>query len=443
MNRHFLFLICYSFALLWSGPSYGQEPLIPDSVQNLNNNFHFQLTSVSQFKSAMKAPYSGENSLAPGAERASTLTATIFLTGRLWRNGAWYINPEVAGGGGVSQARGIAGFTNGEAFRVGQPAPSFYLARMFLQHTFSLSEREKPIGENANETYKTKAVKYLDVVVGKFSIADYFDRNSYSHDPRSQFLNWSLMSNGAWDYAANVRGYTVGSVIEFGSEQFAFRAAAVLVPTEANGNDLNFRFSNARSWVMEAERTFRLVGRNTIVRVLAFHTTANMGNYRLALAATDGPDVVATRMYGRTKYGFGINAEHELGKGVGMFARASWNDGKNETWAFTEIDRSLSAGLQFEGGRWKRPKDRFGVGMALNGISSDHRDYLGAGGLGFIIGDGRLRYGNEFITEVYYNANLFSETFFLTPNVQFVNNPAYNRDRGPAFLAAVRVHVEF
>ena len=431
------------FILLGMTMVFAQEPNIPDSVQNINTNFHFQLTSVSQIKSGIHAPYSGAHSLNPNAERASTLTATIFWSEKLWKHAAIYVNPEVAGGGGISQAQGIAGFSNGEAFRVGQPAPAFYLARFFIQQTISLSEKRISIGENANEAYKTKPEKYIDLIFGKFSNADYFDKNSFSHDPRTQFLNWSLMSNGAWDYAANVRGYTVGGIIEYGTENFSWRTGLTLLPLQANGNDLNFKISKARAWVTEIEKIFLINKRKTIIRLLAYHNTANMGNYNQAVLQWESPDITQTRAYGRTKYGFGINAEQDLNNGIGIFARSSWNDGKNESWAFTEIDRSVSLGMQFEGYRWKRPKDTFGVGAVLNGISKEHQTYLAAGGLGFIIGDGRLNYKNEFATEIYYKANLFSDTFFLSPNIQYVNNPGYNKDRGPAFLGAIRVHIQF
>ena len=226
------------FILLGMTMVFAQEPNIPDSVQNINTNFHFQLTSVSQIKSRIHALYSGAHSLNPNAERASTLTATIFWSEKLWKHAAIYVNPEVAGGGGISQAQGIAGFTNGEAFRVGQPAPAFYLARLFIQQTISLSEKMISIGENANEAYKTKPEKYIDLIFGKFSNADYFDKNSFSHDPRTQFLNWSLMSNGAWDYAANVRGYTVGGIIEYCTENFSWRTGLTLLPLQANGNEI-------------------------------------------------------------------------------------------------------------------------------------------------------------------------------------------------------------
>jgi high affinity Mn2+ porin len=428
--------------LFWITTIFAQTPSIKDSTRNTNSNFHFQLTSVTQYKFDLPATYTGTNSLIPVDESASTLTATIFWGAKLWKGAAIYINPEVAGGGGISSARGVAAFTNGEAFRVGDPEPKIYAARAFVKQIFNLGGEQNYIGEGANEVYKNRSQKYVMAVVGKFSIADFFDTNSYSHDPRSQFFNWGLMSNGAWDYPANVRGYTWGAVLEYGTEKFKVRGATTLVPKEANGNDMDLNIGQANSSVLEFEKPISLFKQGGSIRLLGFYTQAHMGNYVLAINNTT-PDITSTRSYGRTKYGLGINMEQELGSGIGLFARASWNDGKNETWAFTEIDRSASMGVSFNGERWKRNDDAFGIGSVLSGLSEEHRNYLAGGGYGFIIGDGALNYGAEWVTEFYYKAKLFSDTFYLTANYQFVVNPAYNIDRGPAHVIGLRAHVEF
>jgi high affinity Mn2+ porin len=434
----------FALALMLSLNLLAQEPNIPDSLQNLNTNFHFQLTTVTQHKNSIHAPYTGTNSLTGPKENATTLTATIFWGLKLWKDAAIYINPEIAGGSGVSSAHGIAGFTNGEAFRVGDPSPTIYLGRAFFQQTINFGNEKEFVGEGANDVYKTRSYRYFDIIVGKFSIADYFDLNTYSHDPRSQFFNWSLMSNGAWDYPANVRGYTWGVVLEYGTRSWKARAASVLVPTTANGNIMDTKYGKANSSVLEFEKTLNWNGKSGAIRFLWFYTQTQMGNYQQAIQQNPAaPDVTSTRKYGRTKYGYGINLEQDLGKGVGFFARTSWNDGKNETWAFTEIDRSLSGGISIQGNNWRRKNDELGIGSALNGLSADHSNYLASGGYGFIIGDGKLNYGKEWIIEAYYKANLFSNNFFLTPDFQYVMNPAYNKDRGPAFISAIRVHVQF
>jgi high affinity Mn2+ porin len=437
-----IILALFCAALSWQ--AMAQQPIIRDSLQNLNSNFHFQLTTVTQHKYKINAPYTGLKSLTGPAESATTLTATIFWGSKLWKHAALYINPEIAGGSGVSSAQGIAGFTNGEAFRVGNPSPTVYLARIFIQQTFHLGGEQVSVGGGANEVYKKKARKYIDLVVGKFSVADYFDKNSYSHDPRSQFFNWGLMSNGAWDYPANVRGYTWGVVVEYGTPHYSLRAASTMVASEANGNTMDKNYAQANSNVIEFEKPYLLNKLPGKIRILGFYTRARMGNYLQAIKENPtNPDIMLTRAYGRTKYGFGINLEQSLTHNIGLFARVGWNDGHNETWSFTEIDRSASIGIFVDGAQWKRMNDQFGFGSVVNGLSSYHRDYLATGGYGFIIGDGQLNYSREWITEIFYRANLFSDTFYATPNFQFVLNPAYNKDRGPATLIGLRVHVEF
>ena len=421
-----------------------QETSAADSTQPPRMNFHFQLTTVTQHKFDMPAAYTGTNSLTPASEDATTLTSTIFWGVRLWKNASLYINPELAGGSGISSAHGISDFTNGEAFRVGDPAPKIYLARAFFRQTISLSNDQDAIAEGVNQVYKARPKKYITLVFGKFSIADFFDNNSYSHDARSQFFNWGLMSNGGWDYPANVRGYTWGIMVEYGIPTLKVRAASVMVPSEANGNEMDTNIGQANSNVLEVEVPFRLGQQPGVLRGFGFYTNAHMGNYDLAVAENPTqPDITATRSYGRTKYGFGLNLEQAINDHAGVFARASWNDGRNETWAFTEIDRSVSIGFLTSGDTWKRPQDHFGIATVISGLSTHHRNYLAAAGLGFIIGDGALNYGNEWVTEIFYNVNLFHEGFFLTPNYQFVNNPGYNRDRGPANVIGIRAHVEF
>jgi len=427
---------------IWAS-SFGQIPAIPDSATNVNSDFHFQLTTVSQFHPVFHSPYQGTNSLIPDEPSAMTLTATIFWGVQLGKFGEFYINPEIAGGSGISSARGIAGFTNGEAFRVGDPSPAMYVARAYLKHTFNLGGEEEYFGENANQVNKTRTARYFELTAGKFSIADFYDKNTYSHDPRAQFMNWSLMSGGGWDYPANVRGYTWGVHLEYGQPGWAIRTAAVMVPQDANGNDMDLNVGQARSHALELEKSFSLGGKPGVVRLLGFLTLAQMGNYRRAVQANPtAPDITTVRSVGNTKYGFLVNVEQGVGKHSGVFARASWNDGENETWAFTEIDRSFSIGFVNRRGFLRKQSDEFGLATVVNGISAPHREYLGAGGYGFIIGDGRINYSGEWSTEIYYKINLFYSGFWITPDYQFVMNPAYNSDRGPAHIFAIRAHIE-
>jgi high affinity Mn2+ porin len=435
-------LVVWSLVLLAEN-CLGQIPVIADSARNLNTDFHFQLTTVTQRKFAMNAPYTGANSLSGEDEAETTLTATIFWGAQLWKGAEFYFNPEIAGGAGLSSAKGIAGFTNGEAFRVGNPAPQIYTARVYFRQTFNFGGEVERIGESANQVNKTRSAKYFSITLGKFSIADFFDNNRYSHDPRSQFFNWALMSNGAWDYPANTRGYTWGGTLEYGRPKWKVRFASVMVPTTANGNEMDRNFKEANSNVLEFEKPYTIGSRKGVIRALGFLTNAYMGNYDLSVQQNPtAPDITATRSYGRNKYGWGLNMEQELNDYAGLFARASWNDGQNETWAFTEIDQSISAGLLLDGAWWKRKSDAFGLAALVNGISTAHTNYLGAGGYGFIIGDGKINYASEIIAEAYYKVNIFYEGFWLTADYQFVANPAFNRDRGPANIISLRAHIE-
>lgn len=383
------------------------------------------------------------NSLIPNEDVAMTLTSTFFWGVQLGKWGEFYVNPEIAGGSGISSARGIGGFTNGEAFRVGDPAPGVYIARVYLKHTFNLGGDEEYFGESANQVTKTRTTKYFEVTAGKFGMADFYDLNSYSHDPRSQFLNWALMSGGGWDYPANVRGYTWGIHLEYGWKGWALRTAAVLVPLDANGNDMDLKIGSARSHALEVEKSYALGKQSGVVRLLGFYTLANMGNYQQSILANPAsPDITTSRRVGRTKFGGVLNVEQTAGKHVGLFARASWNDGNNETWAFTEIDHSISLGMVHKKGILRKKSDELGIATVVNGLSESHRRYLGAGGYGFILGDGQINYGREWIAELYYKINLFYSGFWLTPDYQFVFHPGYNKDRGPAHIFAIRAHIE-
>ncbi|MBC6991526.1 carbohydrate porin [Hymenobacter sp. BT491] len=426
-----------------AAPSPAPDQTTPaDTTRTRSWSLHFQQTVITQWHANFSAPYTGEYSLRPRESAKTSLTSTVFIGRQLWRGASIYFNPELAGGSGLSAARGIAGFTNGETFRIGDPAPKLYLARLFLRQVWALDASTTPTDDAPNQIAGAAPTRFFALNVGKFSLSDYFDQNSYSHDPRSQFMNWGLMSNGAWDYPANTRGYTVGAVGEYVTPSFALRAATSLVPLEANGPILNKHYHTAHSETLELSRTYAVGGRAGTVRMLGFRTVADMGDYHLAMLRDDR-DITATRVNGRTKTGFGLNAEQELTEQIGAFARLSYNDGRRETWAFTEIDRSLSAGLSSTGATWQRPDDRLGLAVVGNGLSTAHRDYLAAGGHGFIIGDGRLTYAPEMIAEAYYSLNFPKQHATVSPDYQFVLHPAYNRDRGPVHVVAVRLHVAF
>jgi high affinity Mn2+ porin len=403
---------------------------------------HGQATVVTQAHSNFNPPYTGTNSLLPNEKMATSITATLFLDARLWEGGELIFNPEVAGGSGFSNTLGIAGFPNQEITRVGVIEPTFYLARLYFQQTFGLGGEKEKVEDGPNEIAGQRDINRITIKAGKLPATDIADDNRYAHDSRYQFLDWALVYNGAWDYPANVRGYTFGAAIEFNTKWWTLSYGAFAVSTVANGAALDPNIINANGHVLELEQRYELDDHPGKLRWLAYLNHAHMGNYRLALAEMPvNPDVTLTRAY-RLRYGFGLNWEQELTKDLGVFARLGWNNGQAETWEFTEIDETASLGLVLKGTCWCRPKDEIGVAGLINGISDAHRDYLAAGGLGFIIGDGRLNYGLEEIFETYYNFVIMKGINFAVA-FQEVNHPAYNRDRGPVSIGTMRLHFEF
>lgn len=468
----FCFAYCFAYCLASCITLHASPNRISDSVPPNHTswyNLHFQQTVIHQFHPAFRAAYTGENSLPTTFDGHTSLTATLFLGVRLWEGAELYFNPEMSGGSGLGGGTGMAGFPNGEAFRIGSPAPVIYPARLYLKQTFSLREREvAELAHSDTRTTRTDAVSAVEdglnqlsgleyvprltVIAGKFGVADFYDNNSYAHDPRTQFMNWSLMSAGAWDYPADTRGYTWGVSAELALHSVDVRAMATMIPTTANGLEMDTQiFKGAIGTAAEGEYRYNLFREadtlQGIVRALVFYNLANAGTFRTALAQATGtvaappPDITATRRYGAAKYGGLVNVEQSLTRNIGAFMRASWSNGATETWAFTQIDHSFALGAQFGGALWKQDNDVVGVAMVVNGISEAHRDYLAAGGLGFIIGDGALNYAPEFITEAYYRWQV-TAWLQLSANYQFVLNPAYNQDRGPVHIFAVRSHVE-
>jgi high affinity Mn2+ porin len=414
-----------------------------DSLAARRWSWHAQTTIVNQTKPAFDVPYSGVNSLSAEKENKTSITTTFYAGMKLWKNAAVFVNPEIAGGSGLSQALGIAAATNGETFRIGDPAPHLYLARLYYRQLVALTKTTQYQANDLNQVAGDVPTKYVSLTVGKVSIADYFDRNQYSHDPRTQFLSWGLMSNGAWDYPANTRGYTPSVILEWVTPKNEWRIASSMVATTANGNTMNTHITKANSTTLEYTRHYTCSTKKGAIRLLAFYTTANMGSYRQSMLAPIGaPSIETSRQYGHSKYGFAINFEQQLFKQGGLFFRGGWNDGHNETWAFTEIDRSASAGVFLNGEKWRRKQDGIGIAYAFSALSSLHRDYLTMGGKGFMLGDGQLNYGGEQLAEFYYCADLYQHQLFLTGTYQMIINPGYNKDRkGPVHVFSVRLHL--
>jgi len=405
---------------------------------------HEQATVVTQVHNVFPSPYIGRNSLVPNEAAANTMTGTVFFAARLWesaRNDSQLIfNPEIAGGAGFSKTSGIAGFPNGEATRVGVENPTPYVARLYLRQTFGFGGEREWAGDDVNQVAGERDVRRLAVIVGKLAAPDVADDNRYAKDPRTQFLNWALTYNGAWDYPANVRGYTYGVALDYNhSKNMSFSYGVFAEPAFANGGPLDWHLLKAQGQVAEMENRYELFGRPGTTRLMTFLNHAHMGNYNEALQLMPvDPDITKTRSY-RYKYGFGVSIDQELTDDIGFFSRLGWNDGHSETWAFTEIDRTASAGLVMGGRLWCRPYDQVGLAGILNGLSGPHRDYLAAGGYGFIIGDGRLNYGLEGIVEFYYDFQI-RPGLVVTFDFQEIFNPAYNRDRGPVSVFSARVH---
>ena len=406
-------------------------------------SFHGQSTVVVQGHGAFDSPYAGPNSFQDRKEVRTSFTGTLCLGLRAWSGGEIYLDAEAAGGQGVSKVLGLAGAPNGETYRVGSTDLKVSLARLYLRQTWNLGGTAQTVESDQNALGGTQSSRRVSLWAGRFGLLDLFDSNTYAHDPRTQFLNWTLMGSGAWDYPADTRGYTWGLAGELVLDDWILRAGSFLEPKEANMLDFDHQVSRAHGEVVELEHDHDLGGLGGKVHVLFFSNHARMGRYREALALDPAaPDLVATRSPGRTKSGWALDLEQALTGDLGAFVRYSRNEGRTETWAFTEADRSLSAGLQLTGSAWGRRADRVGLAAVANGLSPDHADYLRAGGSGFLLGDGRLSEGPERIVEAYYAA-AFGSSVTLSLDVQRIQNPGYNRDRGPVDLFAARLHLAF
>lgn len=417
-----------------------------DTAETEDWNANFQATYVWQDKRAFSAAYSGPNSLSPDKEKSYSFTATAMLGWRPWVGGELYFNPEAAQGSPLSNLTGLGGFTNGEMARSSGPTLKFYRARLFLRQTWGLGGEQEAVESGPNQLAGMQDKRRWVLTAGNLSVTDLFDGNAYSHDPRTQFLNWSLITHGAFDFAADARGYSWGAAGEWYHDDWVLRAGRFIQPNQPNQQPLDLRIFQHYGDQIELEHAHSLGGQPGKLRLLAFRNRARMSRYQdaLDLAARTGgvPSIDAVRNGVQVKRGFGLNLEQALSRDVGLFARASWADGKTEIYAFTEIDRSLSGGLLVQGGSWGRAQDSLGLALARNGLSRVHRSYLAAGGMGFFIGDGRLNYRAEQVYEAFYNLQL-AKAAWLTLDWQHIRNPAYNADRGPVNVVSARLHTEF
>jgi high affinity Mn2+ porin len=430
-----------------AAPTAGNAPAQNDDAFWNRFWISFQANFVRQQHDTFPALYSGTNSFTAPAEHATSRIETLYTGFRIWRRLEILADVESAGGAGLSQALGIAGFTNVDVVRNPTLGEAPYVSRVMLHYTIPLSGELVEATRNPLSLASRVPARRLELRLGKMSTVDFFDLNSVGSDSHLQFLNWATVNNGAFDYAADTRGYTYGFVAEYYSPSWEARFGEMLMPTVANGITLDWNIARARGENFElVRRASWLKDRATTVRGLAYINHANMGSYKEAIAGylsgkDSVPDITLYRRQGRVKYGFGLNAEQELTPLWRAFGRLGWNDGVNESFAYTEIDRTIEIGSDFRGKPWRRPEDKIGAAFVANGISDDHRRYLQLGGLGFILGDGGLRYGLEKIFEAYYTAHIWRGLSFAV-DYQYVANPGYNQDRGPTSVLGFRIHVE-
>ncbi len=402
-----------------------------------------QATYVEQETDGFHSPYSGPNSLTPDQGRETT-DATLFLGARLWQGAELWLNPEADEGFGLDDTLGVAGFPNGEAYKIGRNAPYFRLQRAFVRQTFNLGDDRAATQAGPNQFAGALSSDRVVVTLGKFSVADVFDTNRYAHDPSQDFLNWSVIDAGSFDYAADAWGYTVGAAGEWYTGRWAWRAGVFDLSNVPNSPVLE-PCCDEYQIDLEMERRHELLGRPGKLALTAFESHGRMALLQDAIdygIETGGsPDPAAVRQY-RKRDGLSLDLEQQITDDVGLFARAGDAGGNVETYEFTDIDRTVSLGMSLQGSRWHRPNDTWGLAGVVNAISGERQRYLAAGGLGILVGDGQLPHpGNEDIVETYYSLAIVS-AFHLTLDYQWVANPGYNSDRGPVSIVAVRVHAQ-
>jgi high affinity Mn2+ porin len=400
-----------------------------------------QATYTAQATDGFHAPYRGPNSLSPRIGR-ETADATVYLGARLWRDAELWVDPEVDQGFGLDDTLGLAGFSSGEAYKVGSNTPYFRLQRAFIRQTVNLGDTTGNAEAEPNQFSLAQSADRLVLTLGKVSVVDIFDTNRYAHDPRSDFLNWAVIDAGTFDYAADAWGYTVGGAAEWYVGSWAWRAGAFDLSNVPNSVTLEPGFGEYQVDI-EIEHRHEILGRTGKLDLTVFESRGRMALLREAIAYGGAvglaPEPAAVRQY-RKRDGASVNLEQQLTRDVGLFARVGDAGGNVETYEFTDIDRTLATGVSVGGGPWRRPADTVGVAGIVNELSGDRRRYLAAGGLGILIGDGRLPHaGHEDILETYYELAA-THVLRLTLDYQWIGNPAYNRDRGPVSIFALRIH---
>jgi high affinity Mn2+ porin len=421
-----------------------------------NWNFHVQNTDIVQGYPAFSSEYSGPNSLPSGGEARESVSLDLMAGVRLWSGAEAHIDGMMWEGFGLNDTLGVEGFPNGEAFRLGTAVPNGTIARLFIRQTIGLGGEQEDVPDDQLTLAGREDVSRITFTLGRFSAKDIFDNNAYANDPRTQFMNWSLMANEAWDYPADAIGYDTGLAVELNQPKWTLRYGFFQMPRVANSltaDDRLFKWPydgsaqdgpllDAWGMVTEFERRYSLSSHPGTIRLLAYLNRANMGSYQDAVNSPIRPADINTSAEFRYKYGFGLNLEQEIVNNVGVFSRLGWSDGKNQGFVFSDVDYTATAGGSIKGAGWQRPDDRFGLAGVLNGISKMHQEFLEDGGLGILAGDGNLNYGWEKILETYYDFKIWN-TVHLSLDYQFIDDPAFNRDRGPVSVFGGRLHWEF
>ncbi len=458
IRRHLVFfcaiiILLSSISLSQQTPDPTHDAVLenPESMFPHLTNTKFWLSGQSNFifqaHPQFHALYSGPHSLGTLYDKATSRLITLYTGVRLNNSSEVLVDIEEAGGAALSTGFGLAGDTNLDIVRNPSLSKAPYFGRGMYHAVLALSPDKIENQRNAFSLFDELPRRRLEFRIGKFSMPDFFDINSVGSDTHFQFVNWTTDNNGAWDYAADTRGYTVGTILDFEDRNWGLRFGEMLVPKVANGIDLVYKpwQVHAENFEFELRRGF-IPGKTGILRALAYVNSANMGIYRdqvikaSEVAAT--PDITDHAWRITRKYGFGLNLEQSLSGYITAFARFGWNDGKTESFAYTEVDQTVSSGLGANGAWWHRKQDRAGIAFVSNAIKKDHQNYLAAGGLGFLLGDGQLTYGRENILESYYTVHVW-RGIYLAPGAQHINNPGYNRDRGPVIVPSFRAHVEF
>ena len=435
-------------------PIVAMTPHPEDGIYWISGQANFIFQGRLPFHSA----YQGTNSFLNSAEYKTSMVGTLFTAVRRSRsiryNTDFIFDLEAAEGRGLSEALGLAGFTNLDVVRNPNLGKAPYIARYEIHQVIGLSQKTTDQEPGPFGLAPTVPQRRVEFRIGKLTLPDFFDVNSVGSDSHLQFMNWAVDNNGAWDYAADTRGYTVGGFAEYDDRIWSLRYGIFAMPTVANGIDLDWAFSRAhgQNGEFELRRSF-LRDRRGVTRLLFYGNRAHMGDYREAvrdfLSGSDTanygvtvPTITLHEHFGALKYGFGYNTEQELTQNLRVFGRFGWNEGQHESYCYTEVDQTVLAGADYYGSRWGRPVDKIGLAIVSDAIKRDHQNYLRHGGLGFLLGDGNLNYGRENIVETYYNWHAWRGMFYAV-DVQHIDNPGYNRDRGPVWVGSVRGHVDF